>query len=135
MATADNGGAITLEQAISGSSARDVSLSSEWSILVVEAPIVQKFVRVVLEREGYQPVDAIPQSALELLKQSPSAVGLVITNAPGIFLPFAEQVPLIYLAACPNLDLAARFRSCRVLQKPFHPAELLEAVRCLKLSS
>ena len=135
MITADNGGAITLEQAIPGHSARDVRPPPEWSILVVEALIVQKFVRVVLEREGYAPVDALPQSALEMLKQSPSAVGLVITNAPGMFLPFAEQVPLIYLAACPDLDLAARFRSCRVLQKPFHPAELLEAVRCLKLSS
>jgi len=98
----------------------------------VEAPIVQKFLRAVLEREGYQPVEAEAQSALELVNLSVPPVGLVITNAPGIFLPIAEQVPLIYLAACPNLDLAARFRVCRVLQKPFHPTELLEAVKRLR---
>jgi hypothetical protein len=58
-------------------------------------------------------------------------VGLVITNAPGLFLAFAEWLPLLYLAACPDFDLAARFRTCRVLQKPFHPTDLLEAVRRL----
>ena len=109
--------------------------SAEWSILIVEAPIVQKFLRAVLEREGYKPVEAVPQSALETIELSGPSGGLVITNAPGIFLPVAEQVPLIYIAACPDLDLAARFRCCRVLQKPFHPTQLLEAVRSLRVSS
>jgi DNA-binding response OmpR family regulator len=101
----------------------------------VEAPIVQKFLRAVLEREGYESVEADPQSALEMMKVPGPGVGLVITNSPGMFLPFADHVPLIYIAACPDLDLAARFRSCRVLQKPFHPTELLEAVKCLRVSS
>ena len=109
--------------------------SPEWPILIVEAPIVQKFLRTVLEREGYESVEAGPQAALELIKLSRPPVGLLITNSPGIFLPFAEQVPLIYIAACPDLDLAARFRTCRVLQKPFHPGEFLQAVKCLRVSA
>ncbi len=131
---AHNGGAITLEKSISGSASKEVRRSSEWSILIVEAPIVQKFLRAVLEREGYQPVEAEPQSALELMKTSGPGVGVVITNAPGMFLAFADRVPLLYIAACPDLDMATRFRACRVLQKPFHPAQLVEAVRRLSAS-
>lgn len=104
------------------------------SILVVEAPIVQKFLRTVLEQEGYEAIEAGPHSALDLMSTSRPGVGLVITNAPGIFLAFAEWMPLLYLAACPDFDLAARFRTCRVLQKPFHPADLVEAVRRLSAS-
>jgi hypothetical protein len=103
--------------------------------VIVEAPIVQRFLRAVLEREGYEPLEAAPQSAVELIKLSKPGVDLVITNSPGIFLPFADEVRLIYIAACPDLDLAARFRNCRVVQKPFHPAELLDAVRCLGVST
>ncbi len=73
-----------------------------------------------------------PQQALDLLNLSKKPMGLVITNAPGIFLPFAGQLALIYLAASPDLDLAARFQSCRALQKPFHPVEFLEVVRSLR---
>ncbi len=129
---AHNGGAITLEKSISGSASKEVRRSSEWPILIVEAPIVQKFLCAVLEREGYRPVEAQPQSALDLMKTS--GPGVVITNAPGIFLAFADRVPLLYIAACPDLDMAARFRTCRVLQKPFHPALLVEAVERLSAS-
>jgi hypothetical protein len=129
---AHNEGAITLELTISGSALKEVCRSSEWSILIVEAPIVQKFLRTVLEREGYQPVEAGPQSALDLMRLPRPGVGMVITNAPGIFLAFAEWVPLLYIAGCPDFDMAARFRTCQVLQKPFHPMDLLEAVKCLR---
>jgi len=132
---ADNEGAITLEDTTSESGSQEPCRSSEWPILIVEAPVIQQFLHVVLDREGYKPVEAGPQLALQLMERSSPPVGLVITNTPGIFLPFAEQVPLIYLAACPDFALAARFRTCRVLQKPFHPADLLEAVKSLRVSS
>ena len=132
---ADNGGAITPEDEISEPASKEVCRPSEWPILIVEAPIVQKFLRTVLDREGYQTIEVGSQSALELMEFSNPRVGLVITNAPGMFLPYAQQVALIYIAACPNLDLAARFKTCSVLQKPFHPAELLEAVRILSVRS
>jgi hypothetical protein len=52
----------------------------------------------------------------------------VITNTPGLFAAFAEQVPVLYLAAIPEAGLTTRFRACRAIRKPFHPAQLLEAV-------
>jgi hypothetical protein len=129
----DNGGTITPKDAISGPVSKEVCHISGWLILIVEAPIVRKFLRTVLEREGYEPIEAEPLEAQELMRSSSPPVGLVVTNAPGVFLPFAERAHLIYIAACPNLDLAARFRTCRVLQKPFHPADLLELVRSLRV--
>jgi len=130
-AGADNEYTITLEHTMSEEASKGVCRQAEWSILIVEAPIVQKFLRAVLEREGYDAVEALPEWALEAMETSRPRVGLVITNAPGLFLQFAHWLPVIYLAACPDLDLAAQFRTCRVLQKPFHPGELAEAVRSL----
>jgi hypothetical protein len=97
----------------------------------VEDPIVQKFLHIVLKRLGCQVIEARPRAALELMKTSQPGVGLVITNTPGLFLPFADRVPLLYIAACPDPALASRFRICGVLHKPFHPSELLEAVKAL----
>lgn len=128
---ADNEYTITLEHTMSEETTKGACPQVEWSILIVEAPIVQKFLRAVLEREGYEAVEATPQWALEVMELSQPRVGIVITNAPGLFLQFADWLPVLYLAACPDLELAARFRTCCVLQKPFHPGELVEAVQSL----
>ena len=128
---ADNGDIITLEDSMPELATKGVCHRSEWSILIVEAPIVQKFLHAVLEREGFEAVDGLPESAAEAVEVVSPRVGLAITNAPGIFLQFAEWLPVIYLAACPDQDLAARFRNCCVLQKPFHPKELVDAVKRL----
>ena len=83
----------------------------------------------MLERHGYRTVEAGPVHALDLKRMCPAEVGLVITNAPSVFLPYSEKVRLVYIAACPDYTLASQFRTCRVLHKPFHPSELLEAVK------
>lgn len=92
---------------------------------------MQKFLHSVLKLRGHDAISAGPHSALDLMKTSQPEVSLVITNSPGVFLPYADRVRLIYVAACPDPELAARFRSCQVLQKPFHPADLLDAIEVL----
>ena len=92
---------------------------------------MEKFLHSVLKLRGYDAISVGPYSALDFMKTSHPGVGLVITNSPGLFLPFADRVPLIYVAACPDRTLASRFRSCQVLQKPFHPADLLKAIEVL----
>jgi DNA-binding response OmpR family regulator len=92
---------------------------------------VQRFLHSVLKLRGYDAISVGPHSALDLMKTSHPCVELVITNNPGMFLPFADRVPVLYVAACPDRTLASRFRSCEVLQKPFHPSELLKAIEVL----
>ena len=101
------------------------------SIVVVEDPLVTRLVHSVLGRRGYDVSEASPHVALELLSRPDSPVSLIVTNTPGIFLRFADRVRLLYMAASPDYNLAGRFQSCRVLHKPFHPAELVSAVASL----
>ncbi|HUA62924.1 MAG TPA: hypothetical protein VML19_29480 [Verrucomicrobiae bacterium] len=101
------------------------------SILVVEDPLVGKLVHSVLRRSGYAAHAASFAEAFDLLNGGASLVSLLITNRPEVFLQFAERCRLLYMAACPDHDLASRFRCCQVLHKPFHPAELLNAVKML----
>jgi hypothetical protein len=66
-----------------------------------------------------------------MLSSDTEQVDLIITNSPKDFLRFADCVPLLYIAAAPDAELASRFLWCRVLQKPFHPDQLVAAVRDL----
>ena len=92
--------------------------------LVVEDPMIRRFVGSILKREGYLVVEAGLEEALRTLRDEPSAVSLLITNAPGSFGEFAETLPLLYVASSPDPVLAGRFRRCRTLRKPFSPRDL-----------
>lgn len=98
---------------------------------MVEDPFICGYVRNVLARRGYQFLQRERQEAVKMLEGSERKVGLLITNRPELFLVFADRVPLLYLAAFPNLELASCFRACRTLQKPFFPEQLVEAVEGL----
>jgi hypothetical protein len=67
------------------------------------------------------------QAAAEL-GSAESGVSVLISNAPAEFLEFAESVPLVYLSSTPDAALAARFRACRTVRKPFRAQTLLEAI-------
>ena len=56
---------------------------------------------------------------------------MVITNRPEVFLEFAGMLPMLYIAAAPDQDLASKFAICRVLRKPFRNDDLLAAVEQL----
>jgi len=68
------------------------------------------------------------RQAAAVLGSGDSGVGLLISNAPEEFLEFAERIPLVYLSSTPDSSIAARFRACRTVRKPFRPQTLLRAI-------
>src|SRR5258708_7293178 len=105
----------------------------EGSIVVVEDPFIRKYVRDLLVRHDFRVVTSEMPAAAAMLS-SGQQVDLIITNSPKDFIRFADRVPLLYIAAAPAQELASRFSCCRTLPKPFHPAELVAAVRDLTAS-
>ena len=63
-----------------------------------------------------------------MLGSGESGVNLLISNAPEEFLEVAERIPLVYLSSTPDPSVAARFRACRTVRKPFRAQTLLEAI-------
>ena len=96
-------------------------------VLVSEDPFVGSFLRTLLQRRGYKVVNAQAQHGVELMLAGDIKAALVITNTPETFLPLADEISILYIAAAPDLSLAAQFASCRVLRKPFHADDLLRA--------
>ena len=84
----------------------------------------------MLQKHGHKVVIGDAARASELLRQG-MAADMVITNQPEVFLEFARILPMLYIAASPDPELASQFSICRVLRKPFHNAELLAAVEQL----
>lgn len=97
------------------------------SIVVVEDPQIQKLIQGLLGRSGYH-AQAAAQDYRRTLLEGGNLPSVLITNQPSLFLAFADELPLLYVAAMPDLRLAAMFRRCRVLRKPFHTAELVASV-------
>ena len=102
------------------------STPNSQAIVVVEDPLVQRFVCSVLESVGQAAVECDARNAIDLV--SSGNVKLLITNTPQLFERFAHQLLLVYMAQCPDPDLASPFRECRILQKPFRARQLLQAV-------
>ena len=98
-------------------------------IILVEDPFIRSYLRFVLSRRGYSVVESDATRACEMANSNDGI--LVITNAPEPFLPCADKLALVYMAAAPDMELAARFPKCRVLRKPFAPDELVKAVEGL----
>lgn len=104
-------------------------MNSPGIVAVIEDPFIRKLLRDILTRHGYRVVEYSAQRAVEHLRAGSEHVNLVITNAPAELLPVAQEVPLLYLAAAPDPDLAACFPACRCVRKPFQSEHLLSAVR------
>lgn len=98
------------------------------AIAVIEDPFVQNYLRDLLVRQGYQVIQSDSHHVSEELRSENERIDLVITNSPRDFVAFADWVRVLYLGSAPDMELASRFSFCRVLRKPFHPAELLAAV-------
>src|ERR1700744_2289733 len=96
-------------------------------VIVVEDPMIQKLVHGILSRHGYS-VEAVGASEASRRMRENSDI-LLVTNNPRLFLDFADIPPLLYVAAMPDSSLITSFRHCQVLMKPFHPKNLLAAVR------
>ena len=101
------------------------------SILIIEDPLIRKLIAGILTRAGYRITESDQPEGVEKLRKQPRDFCLLITNRPQDFLEFAETVPLLYIAAMPDLELASRFRRCGVLRKHFHPVKMLELATAL----
>jgi CheY-like chemotaxis protein len=98
------------------------------TVLVAEDPFINSFLRTVLQRHGYRVVTADQYQGSSLMRAGGIRPDVVITNKPDVFLPFADDCPMLYIAASPDPELALRFQTCRVLRKPFRYEDLLQAV-------
>ncbi len=112
-------------------------LPRDWTVLVVDDPLISKLVGAVLRKQGYTVVASNPTETAARLRRAPLVHHhhLLVTNAPAVFLEFAQTVPLLYLSSAPDPELEAQFRACRVVRKPFDPSELIEAVSTLTADS
>ena len=98
------------------------------TIAVCEDPFIRKLVRDILTRRGYRVIGTGVEEALEMLRSGSESLSLVITNNPAEFMDFCETLPVIYMAAAPDESVAARFRTCRTMQKPFSTQHLVNTV-------
>jgi CheY-like chemotaxis protein len=98
------------------------------TVVVVEDNLVAKLVRSVLSKRGYSVVVTGPQEAAQRLRELQPSREVLLTNSPTFFLEFAARIPLLYLTSSPDPTLGSAFRSCRIVQKPFAPNDLAEAV-------
>jgi DNA-binding NtrC family response regulator len=97
-------------------------------VVVVEDPSVCRLVKTVLKRHGHEVVSAEVWRAAEWIEHGDRPVELLITNRPQIFEGLNRAVPILYLASDPDWDYVSSHGSLSVLEKPFHPNELVEAV-------
>jgi DNA-binding response OmpR family regulator len=111
------------------------SSSDTGVIVIVEDPFIGRFIRSILGRSGHNVMESDALDAYKLAAEGPDNVKLLITNKPDVFENLEHTVPILYLAASPDWELASRFSNLRVLQKPFHARDLLEAVGAVTGSS
>lgn len=94
-------------------------------VLIVEERSIARLVKSILTRAGHKALETGAPEALRLIAQGECAVKLVITNRPQCF---AGAVPLLYLAATPDWELAQSAPRLRILRKPFRAKDLVVAV-------
>ena len=69
----------------------------------------------------------------QILQKPASQIGLLITNEPWWFEPFAPGMRVLYVSGAPDREFLQKHRSdvFGYLQKPFRFQELLSGVRSL----
>ena len=97
-------------------------------ILVVEDLFIFQYLDRLLTPHGYVVMRAGARQAADVLGSGEGSVDLLISNAPEDFIEFAERIPLVYLSSAPDASVAARFRACRSVRKPFRAETLLAAI-------
>jgi len=105
-----------------------VEPSKKPVVVVCENPLVENYIRFVLEKMGCQVILCEPARALEMLRAQ-QTVDLLITNRPAEFLPVAAALPFVYLSSTPDPTIASQFSKLRVLEKPFRAEDLTRIVK------
>lgn len=84
--------------------------------------------RTVLTRAGHRTAEVDVREGMNLLS-SGEHIKALITNTPAAFRSIAASIPLVYTTSCPDPEATQGFQHCRVLQKPFHAGQLLDALK------
>jgi hypothetical protein len=93
-----------------------------FRLMVADVPELRRLIRKILESQKQYEVVEI--KAFDAVSMQDASVGLVITNRPKSFL--ALDMRVLYVASCLDAELG---RHCAgVLEKPFTPAEFLQAI-------
>jgi DNA-binding response OmpR family regulator len=103
------------------------SVRGRATILVVEEQFVSEFLRSALTHQGYKVICATAGVARAILRRDRESVKLLVTNTPLEFAAFPD-LPVLYLAACPDPAQIDPFADSLALAKPFHPRRLFECV-------
>jgi hypothetical protein len=101
-------------------------------LVVVEDPLISNLVRTLLRRQEYMVRTSGVADAIELLRRPESFHGILVTNTPAFFIDFADRLRVLYLSGVPDPGIEALFPRCRVVRKPFAPADLLQAIKDLE---
>ena len=103
-------------------------IESLKTVAVVEDPFIGRYLRTLLGRHGFHTVDHDSSVMLKLMESGRLKPDVLITNTPGVFTEFADQLAVIYMAAAPDPEVVQPFRHSRILSKPFEAEDLLRAV-------
>jgi hypothetical protein len=97
-------------------------------VIVIEDAFIRKFLRCALARAGFCSVEMETHAAAEFVRSGAAYVKALITNKPEACVDWASQIPLVYTTSCPDSIAMRGFTRARVLQKPFHAQQLVEAL-------
>ncbi|MDR3701185.1 MAG: hypothetical protein P4L56_16175 [Candidatus Sulfopaludibacter sp.] len=97
-------------------------------VVIVEDSFIRAFMRTVLTRAGHRTAEVDVREGMNLLS-SGEHIKALITNTPAAFRSIAASIPLVYTTSCPDPEATQGFQHCRVLQKPFHAGQLLDALK------
>lgn len=109
---------------------RQNGVPANTTILVVEEQFVSEFLRTVLVHRGYQVICTRPGNARALLRRDRTSVHVLVTNVPLDFAAFPD-VPVLYVAAAPDPEVACGFERCLSLRKPFQARQLFDCIQQL----
>ncbi len=126
-----------------GESASSSPLSNRVIVLTDDDDNVRAIVKTILQRSGYQVLEAADgRAALALIEKIGGGFDLLITdcemphlNGAGLVRAMRTRhptVPVVYISGCPASSLGERLddpdNRCAFVQKPFRPRQLLEVV-------
>jgi len=100
-------------------------------VIVIEDVFIRKFLRCALARAGFSPVEMDVLAAADFVRSGGAHVKALITNKPAACVAWASAIPLVYTTSCPDPAAMRGFRRGRILQKPFHAQQLLEALQAV----
>jgi hypothetical protein len=103
-------------------------IQRESNIAVAEDPFVRKYVGALLAKHGFRIAESDSRLTRKLIESGDLKPDVLITNDPGAFAAFADELAVLYLSAAPDPFLVRPFKRSRMVRKPFQAEQLLDAL-------